>query len=293
MFNSFLIKLRPFMDADSSVGGGAATPPEGDVTGGESGTEESQGTEDTQGTASTVTDPASQVKQTPEQNAAFAEMRRKAEAAERRAREVERDFNIAKKYGAEYGIFSESDIAAQYGQSHGIKSLVEFEAALQKQEYQAKGIDPDIINQLINEHPDVKKARELTERQELQAAQNALNSELSELSKEYPDLKVSNIEELSKLPNADKIFTLAKKGYTLIDAYESVNKAEIRKQQSEAARQATLNSISGKQHIKGNGQGSEIDTTVIPDDVLEMYKKFNPGKSIDEYKKHYKSSLGK
>jgi Mor family transcriptional regulator len=132
---------------------------------------------------------------------------------------------------------------------------------------------------------------ELTEQQERQVAENALKTELGELNKEYPDLKLEGIEDLSKLPNADKIFTLAKKGYSLLDAYESTNKAEIRKQQAEAARQATLNSVSGKGHLKGNGQGSEIDTTVIPDDVLEMYKKFNPGKSLDEYRKHYKQSL--
>jgi len=51
-----------------------------------------------------------------------------------------------------------------------------------------------------------------------------------------------------------------------------------------------LNSIQSKDHVRGNGKGVEGDTVRIPDDVLSMYKKFNPGKSIDEYKKHYKNS---
>lgn len=305
LINPFLKKLRPFMDADSGVSGGAAAPQGtegttttgGDSTGGATGAEGTTGTTGTEG-ASTATDPASQkAVQTPEQNAAFAEMRRKAEAAEKRAAEAEqvrqRDINIAKKYGKDYGIFTEADIAEKFGQSHNIKTLADFEAALQAEEARKAGIDPDLINRLINEHPDIKKARELTARQEAEMGQRALKTELAELEKEYPDLKIETIQDIQKLPNFEAILNKAQNGYSLLDAYESVNKAEIRKQQAEAARQATLNSVQGKEHLKGNGKGSEIDTTTIPDDVLEMYKALNPGKTFDEYKAHYKKSLGK
>lgn len=296
MFN-FYKRLHPFMDADTGANGGSAAASQDTNTTNvdtnmDSGTDQNGGATD----SNTNTDSASQnMVQTPEQRAFHAEARRRAETAEKKAQEAEaarqRDVGIAKKYGAEYGVFSEADIAEKFGQTHGIKTLEEFEGALQRQEARNKGLDPDLLNQFISNHPAVKKAIELTEQQERQVAENALKTELGELNKEYPDLKLESIGDLSKLPNADKIFTLAKRGYSLLDAYESTNKSEIRKQQAEAARQATLNSVSGKGHLKGNGQGSEIDTTTIPDDVLEMYKKFNPGKTLDEYKKHYKQSL--
>lgn len=279
---------------DSGAGGEVAAPQTvtegtpGDLTGGVAGTEGSQGT------PSGVTEPATQTKQTPEQDAAFADLRRKAEAAERRAIEVEtqrqRDIEIAKKYGKDYNIYSDADVEAKFGKSHGLKTVAEFEAALQREEYQSKGIDPDLINKIINEHPDVKKARELTARQEMEQGKQVLNSELSKLNEEYPDLKLEKIDDLIKLPNSEEIYKLAQHGYSLLHAYEAVNKDAIRKQQSEAARQSTLNNIQGKSHVRGNGQGSEVDTTRIPDDVLEMYKRFNPGKTLDEYKAHYKRS---
>ena len=292
MFNIFNLKFHPFMDAEGSVGGGVAAPQATEGTAGEGQTSSATGTE---GNPQTVTDPASQKPaQTPEQNAAFAEMRRKAEAAEKKVVETEqarqRDINIAEKYGKDYGIYSEANIAAKWG-NQGIKTLADFEAALQRDAAQKAGIDPDLINRLVSEHPDVKKAREIAARQEAEMGQQALNAEMSELNKEYPDLKIEKIDDLFKLPNADKIYALAQKGYSLLDAYESANKAELRKQNAEAARQATLNSVQGKEHLKGNGKGSEIDTTTIPDDVLEQYKAFNPKATMDQIKAHYKQSL--
>jgi len=296
------MNLQLFAEDGGASGGFAAPPDTGSsseattTTTATTSTESGETTGGETDTSSSVSDNASQkVAQTPEQNAFFREARLKADAAEKRAIAAEqarqRDISIAKKYGPEYGVYSEEDIAAKFGQTHGIKNLTDFEAALQRQEYQKNGIDPDMINQIINEHPDVKKAREFTARQEVEHGNQILNSELSDLNKEYPDLKLEGIGDLLKLDNSDKIYQLAKQGYSLLHAYEAVNRDVIRKQQSEATRQATLNNIQGKGHVRGNGSGSEIDTTRIPDEVLEMYKKFNPGKSLEEYKKHYKSSL--
>ena len=279
------LKFHPFMDAESDVGGGAVAPQDTGAI------ETTSGDEPGSVTEPTATDPASQKVQTPEQNRAFAEMRRRAEASERRAAEVEaqhqRDVAVARKYGKDYGVYSDADIAAKYGQSHGITTVEQFEAALQDEQYRQQGIDPDLVKQIISQDPDI-----MTLKQQLigQQGKAQIESELRELSEEYPEIK--KIEDLHKLPTFEKIRKLVGKGYHLLDAYEAANRAEIRKQQSETARQATLNNIAGKSHIRGNGKGSEIDTTAIPDEVLEMYKEFNPGKSMDEYKAHYKKSIG-
>lgn len=301
MFNPFIKKIHPFMDADTGAnGGGVAVSQDTNAntdtstdTNVDSGGNQNGGATD----SNTNTDPANQnLAQTPEQRAFHAEARRRAEAAERKATEAERarqrDINIAKKYGKDYDIYSEADIAAKWG-AQGINTLADLEAAIQRQEAQNAGIDPELISRLVSEHPDVKKAREVAARQEAEMGQNLIKTELAELNKEYPDLKLESIQDIQKLPNFEAILAKAQKGYSLLDAYESVNKSEIRKQQADAARQATLNSVQGKGHLKGNGQGTDVDTTTIPDDVLEMYKALNPGKTFDEYKAHYKKSLGK
>jgi len=288
MFNPFLRKNHPLMDANSDVGGGAVTPqtgtegtPSGEPTGSETGTE---------GAMSTVTDPASQKVQTPETNAAFAKIRREAEQAKREAEQAKQALAQRDQW-----------VAQQYG-SQGITTWDQYQAALAEQERQQKeqgwrdqGLDPNQIREIMRHDPEYQQLKQQTEqyRQELtrQQGEALLKTEIAELAAEYPDLEVKTIQDLQKLPNFEDIMAKAQKGYSLLDAYESANKADIRKQQAEAARQATLNSVSGKGHLKGNGKGTEVDTTTIPDDVLEMYKTFNPGKTLDEYKAHYKTSL--
>jgi len=265
-FRFFNVNLHPMMDEEGGgTGGPAPQGTEGDVAGGESGADGSQGTEG--GSASPTADPPSQTKHTPDQNAAFAEMRVKASAAERRAQEAEtsrqRDVGIAKKYGAEYGVFSESDIAEKYGQS-GIKTLADFESALQQQEAQKAGIDPNLINNLVSNHPTVQKANQFIEQMSQQQAQSMLNSEIAELAEEYPDLKLKTLADVKNLPNAEAVLAKAQKGYTLLDAYVSVNREEIRNQAREQGAQQTIRNIGSKSHLgtekSGNApQGKEVE----------------------------------
>ncbi len=302
MFNIFNTNLRPMMDELDSGSGGVATSQA--TTSTESTTDTSTTSTESaastgnqsEGTTGVTGEVDTKAKQTPEQDRAYAELRRSKEAAEKRAIEVEslrkRDQEIARKYGKEYGIYSDEDVAAQYGQSHGIKTVAEFEAALEKEAqeaaYKANGINPELVKQIVNQDPEFRAMKEQFSQQQGQAV---INAEIKELSDEYPDLKVKTLADMQELPNFEAIKAKAYKGMTLLEAYESVNRAEIRKKQADAAKQATLNSIQGKGHLQGNGKGSEVDTTTIPDDVLDMYKRFNPGKTMDEYKAHYKKSL--
>jgi len=273
MFNIFNLKtLRPMMDEDGAIGGAAASTETGtegtqagELTGGETGTEGTQ--EGAQGGAEAAT----QTRQTPEQNAAFAEMRRKAEAAERRAADLEtqrrRDQDIARKYGREYGVYSDADVAAQYGKSHRINTVEEFEAALQKEEYKAKGVDPDLINELVANHPDIKAAK-------AQQGQAVINDEIRELAEEYPDLKVKTLADMQALPNFEAIKAKAYKGMTLLEAYEAVNRAEIRQRAKEEGAQGAIRNIGSKAHLgtekSGNQQqGKEVE---ISPEKMRAYK---------------------
>lgn len=267
-------------------GTGSATGTEGN----NQGTQSNEGVQGTEGTHSGGTESATQPKQTPEQNAAFAEMRRKAEAAERRATELEtqrqRDIEVAKKYG-QYGVYSDADVVEKYGKSHGLKTVAEFEAALQREEYQAKGIDPDMINKLIEDHPAIKQAKEYEKVQAKERQDRFLIDSYNELIKEFTD--IAKPEDVPA--DVWRLWRNGESGISLKQAYVAVNYESIATKKAEAAKQAALNNIQGKEHVRGNGNGTEGDTTKIPDEVLEMYKKFNPGKSMDEYKAHYKASL--
>lgn len=72
---------------------------------------------------------------------------------------LEQDYNIARKYGAEYGVYSADDIIRTYG-SQGITTVEQFEQAVERQRMIDKGIDPDMVNSMLENNPDVKWARE-------------------------------------------------------------------------------------------------------------------------------------
>lgn len=273
MFNSFLIKLRPFMDADSGAGMGAAASQssEGSTSSGESQSSSETGSSGAQSAPNTSnTDPASQKQaQTPEQNAAFAEMRRKSEAAEKKAQEAEaarqRDVGIAKKYGKDYGVYSEADIAEKYGHQ-GIKTMADFENAVQQQAAKDAGIDPNLVRQLAQSDPEFIELKQFVSQMKQQQTVSQLNSEISELASEYPDLKVKTLDDIAKLPNATAILAKAQKGYSFLDAYEAINREEIRNQAREQGSQQAIRNIGSKSHLgteKSGNQphGKEVELT--------------------------------
>jgi len=287
--------LRPFMDEVDSGGGEVATSQEASAESTESTTDTSeQSTESTEsvdqseGTTEKPTE-VEKPKQTPEQDRAYAELRRKAEAAERLVAETkaqhQRDIEVAKKFG-QYGVFSDADVAEKYGQSHGISTVQQFEEALRREEYQAKGIDPDMVKKLVDEHPAIQNAKAYEQAVIRAQEDNFLVTSFSDLTKEYPDIK----EVADVPPDVWRMWKNGSTGLSLPQAYLVVEHKNIETRKIEAAKQATLNNIQSKDHVRGNGKGVEGDTVRIPDEVMEMYKKFNPGKSMDEYKKHYKAS---
>lgn len=237
-----------------------------------------------------------------ERDKSFAEMRRKAEEAEKRASQVEaqrqRDTNIAKKYGADYGVFSDADIAAKYGNSHGISTLEQFEQALQREQYQQAGLPPELVDKLSK----VDDVLQWRDQQQAQLAQQQLEQTLVSnyegLTKEYPDL----VKAPGDIPA--EVWTKwndGKSGISLTDAYEIVNKSAIRDHIAKSTKQAALNNINGKKHMRPNGGegGDDIDASSVPDDVMMQYermfaKELKTGKMTRaDFAKHYKKSNGK
>lgn len=210
-----------------------------------------------------------------ETRAQFAEMRRQAEQAEARAR------------------YADEVIARQYGESHGIYTVEQYEQALfeqqqeeQRQQYLERGIDPDEISQIVNQqlenHPLVQ-----------QAAQQTLNhlyaSNYAELQSEYGDL-VKTPEDIP-VEVWDR-WGEGRFGLSLTEAFTLVNRKEIMNKQALVAKQTALNNINNKGHIRGNGGANgDIETVEIPDDVYKMYKQLNPKATDKQIRAHYKKSI--
>ena len=226
----------------------------------------------------------SQNKQSPEQNKAFADMRKRTEQAERAAQQYQQELQAREQWVKQ--MFS------QYGVTNWKDYQAKMEQQVQKQREQQfidAGIDPKLVKDLIKNDPELQAIKQqnqmLQNQMQQKEAEAKMVNDYGELTKEYPEM-VTKPEDIPA--EAWKLFD---KGYTLLDAYEKVNRKEIREYWSKGAKQKVMNDIKGKSHIKNDkANGDEVDTTQIPAETLEMYKAMNPKKTTKEIIAHFKKN---
>ncbi len=200
-----------------------------------------------------------------EKDKAFAELRRKAEDAERRA--------------------AKADQWAKENYGHmGINTWDEYQTALaedkKRQEYEEKGIDYDAVRKIAKEeaenHPEVRKAKDIEQK-------FAVNSEIRALKSAYPDVEIGEVEDLrdvaatlEKLPNWEEIRKRVEKGYDLIDAYELANRDTLMGKRTAAAAQAARNAANSKKHLKPSGTEAADNAVLIDPEEMAMFKRLMP-----------------
>jgi hypothetical protein len=219
-----------------------------------------------------IVDPQEKPKQSPEMDKAFADLRRKAEAAEQKAA-------AADKWAKD-----------NYGHL-GVNNWEEYQTALaedqKRKEYEDQGIDYDAVRKIAKEeaenHPDVKKAQAIEQR-------HAVNGEIRALKVAYPDVDIKEVDDLSdlsavleKLPNWDEIAKKVNKGYELKDAFELANRDMIVGKSSAAAAQAARNNARSKDHLKPSGSNVADDATMIDPDTMAMFKSMFPNKTEADF----------
>ena len=217
--------------------------------------------------------------QSKEENARFAAARRESEAETRTLKN--RMMALAKSQG--FNSFEELE--------HHLKE--DKLNALGQKLYEEYGVEQDavkpFINDMVNAHPDVIKAREALALSHQQEAQRYVDSEIAKIKEINPDIK--SFEDVMALKNFGDIEVLLQKNYTISDAYKIANFNSILEGSGKKVAQQVRNGIDSKNHLsptKGAGAG---DTVMVPEDIKEQYRVFNPGISDEEILKDYKKSL--
>lgn len=229
-------------------------------------------------------------KQDPETNKAFQEMRKQLEAEKARAAEIEQR---AKK--------ADELIAQQYGESHGIFTVEQYEQRLaaerlkeENERYEQAGLTPEEI-QKLREYDRLKnetvQEREARKEQENQARWGALYTA-------YPDLaESSKVFSEGKEPewfNEEMKAELAR-GASPIAAYRHAHFETILAQRlqgaQEAAKQDALDKINSKAHLAPNAvTGGEVDHVEIDEDTMRMYRSLNKGKTDAQIRAWHKKN---
>ena len=225
-------------------------------------------------------------KQTDEENARYAAIRRRAEEDARN------------KYQSEMNALNQRVAAMCQGVTHPltgqpITNVNDYMDALQiqqrqanEQELQEKGVDPQIIDRMIAQNPVVMQAQQVIEQNKMVAAENALQRDLAEITKFDPNIK--GINDLAALPNFSEMLDRVSHGMSLVDAYKIVNYGKS----TDAARQQAINQMRGKEHLATqSGVEQDEEYVEVPSEIMSRWK--SEGKTEKQIRELYKSVASK
>ncbi len=221
--------------------------------------------------------------QSKEDNAAWKQMRLEKEQAAKEAAQYKRDLDYTKKIGKEYGVFSEEDIKAQYG-NQGIDSWEKFEQAVEDQRKQS---DPDEyykeLGKRAEQERQQKKNQEENDSLKKSTFEEIKNKHINDFvnNPKYSDV-VSEWTKNNSMPQ--EVIEAIDSGASLIHAYELYQKnTELAKLQTELSNKANAEAAMGS--VTGKGSNSD---GLISKEVFEANKN-NPKWVLENHDKLTKS----
>lgn len=210
-----------------------------------------------------------QKEQSLEERAGYAAARRKAEA----------------EYMAKLN--AEKAKMDNYARMSGFESWDKMEQETSRTQLSEAGINPEallpLINQAVEHHPSVKAAQEAQ-------VMSAVDHSFEKFKADYPDSGIKTMDDFSKMKNYEQFYKYICNGLDFSDAYLLSNKDTIINKKTNAAKQAALNAVNGKQHMRSNTGGADVETIHVPDDVYQTYKSFFPGWSDKQIRADYAKS---
>jgi len=254
---------------------------------------EETGTEPEEAGDSTEEEEKPSGKQTKEENARYAAIRRKAEQ--------ERDAAIAQVRAEAQkqidDVFKQSGMVNPYTKQP-ITSKAEYDEYRTKYDEEQKsrilrksGMSDDEFKQFVENLPEVRQAKEAAanaEKAQREARDREAKAKIEEQIREISamDPTIKGLEDLTKMDRYEEFYALVKRGNTLTDAYKLLNFDKLVNRTAQAGRQQAMNAAAGKAHLgktSSRGQGA----VEVPADVKEQYRIFVPDATDAEIQAHY------
>ena len=239
-------------------------------------------------------------RQTPEQNAAFAAARRKAEAERDAAVEKARTDAQEEARRTIDEAFRNSGLVNPYTKQP-ITSKAEYDAYRQRYDAERKasllkksGMSDAEFSAFIDGLPEVQQAK-AAQRAAEQARRAAMETqaklrteeELKEIGKLDPNIR--ELRDLTTMETYPRFLELVRRGNTLLDAYRLANLDALTSGAAAATRQAAINAVQSKRHM-GQTKERGAGALRVPEDVRAMYRALNPGATDAEIQAHYNRS---
>lgn len=232
--------------------------------------------------------PAEPAAQSQELNAQFAAARRKAEEDyQRKMSGIDGEFK--RLFGNQVNPATGRPISsvAEYLQA------VEFaQNAARDEELRSKGIDPSVIQEMVNNAPAVRQAQQYLQMTQQEEARKSLEADFKEITKIDPSIK--SMEDLQKHASFNTVLAYVRdNGLKLHDAFRLANYQQLTSSNADAARQAAINQARGKQHMETTSgvskQGKEL--VQIPSNLLARWQDAYPDMSLEQLTRKYNDCI--
>lgn len=236
-------------------------------------------------------EPAEQ--QTPEQNAQYAAIRRKAEYEAQMKYEKEQK-RLDQQYAEKFkGLTNPETGAPIRGAADYFEALAAQERMQANEAMQQAGLDPSLIDRAIANSPLIKQAEiAIAETRERESAR-MVTEDMQKIIAFDPS--VSSEQDIVSQPNFGEVINYCEThpGMRLADAYKLVNFDRLSSNRAKAAEQGAINQAKSKTHLSTpSGMSSEDKTVDIPLDQLERWKEVFPDKSPKDLRKLYNKAIG-
>lgn len=151
-----------------------------------------------------------------------------------------------------------------------------FAAEEQRQQLEEMGVSKEVLDSYIQNHPAMQQAQQVIHQQEQQAANDFMAKEFEAMKKEFPDCGLESPQQLNETEAGRRALQMWANapGITLADAYAATHRKELSKKQSAAAKQAAMNEMNSKGHLRQTkGSNAKGD---VPAEIMREYKIFFP-----------------
>lgn len=239
---------------------------------------ETAGTQETETTTPEGAQTSTTETESFDKNAIYANLRRKAEADEKRKQDALNAIFAEEFKGYVNPRTNKPILTAQ----DYIEAWREQKVMAREAELKEKGIDTNTINEIVANSPQMQEYKQMLDYYKNKEREEMLQKDLAELHELDP-----NITTLETVPKEVWDDALSAKT-TLTRAYKNVFFGKINDQKASAIQQRTINQISGKAHLAPvNGVVQNTNEVEIPADQLASWKEWYPNLSEAELRKKY------
>lgn len=162
-----------------------------------------------------------------------------------------------------------------------------FAAEEQRQQLEEMGVSKEVLDSYIQNHPAMQQAQQVIHLQEQQAANDFMAKEFEAMKKEFPDCGLESPQQLNETEAGRRALQMWANapGVSLADAYAATHRKELSKKQSAAAKQAAMNEMNSKGHLRQT-KGSNANGDV-PEEIRREYKIYFPNATDAEIAEMY------